>query len=205
MALVQLGTNTKLGDGVGAVSLPPLTTCPGKTGYCSKVCYATKGFFRMTNVQKSLAANFETAESTEFIQEVTNSIRKHKLRTIRIHPAGDLYSNEYIDKWIAIVKAHPDVKFWVYTRSWRIPSLVNKVRELAQLPNIQVFASTDDSTKEEPPTWLRKAAVAKDWATFDSGYVKCPNQKNKDITCEKCTYCFKSSNGNKTNVVFKEH
>lgn len=205
MALVQRGTNTKLGDGIGAVSLPPLTTCPGKTDYCSKVCYATKGFFRMTNVQKSLQANFVIAESTDFIDEVMNSIRKQKLKAVRIHPAGDFYSKEYIDKWITIVRNNPDVKFWVYTRSWRIKSLVPKIKELSELSNIQVFASTDDTHTEKPPKWLRAAAVTTDWKDFDTSYVKCPNQKNKAITCEKCTYCFKPVTNSKINVVFQEH
>lgn len=202
--LVQLGTNTKLGDGIGAVSLPPLITCPGKTEYCSKVCYATKGFFRMTNVQKSLAANYEQAETPEFVSLVNRSIQKKKLKAVRIHPAGDFYSNDYIDKWKQIVAANPEVKFWVYTRSWRLPELVDKLQELAQYPNIQIFASTDDTTKETPPTWLRTATVAKSWDSFDSSYVRCPNQKNKTITCEKCTYCFKPTKG-KSNVVFTEH
>lgn len=204
MALVQLGTNTKLGDGIGAVSLPPLTTCPGKTEYCSKVCYATKGFFRMSNVQKSLAANYATTESDDFINQVNAQIKKQKLKALRIHPAGDLYSNEYIDKWITIVKDNPNVRFWVYTRSWRLASLTKKLQQLQSLPNIEVFASTDDTTAETPPNWLRVAAVSPSWDGYDQSYVKCPNQKNKTITCEKCTYCFKPS-GQKTNVVFKEH
>lgn len=202
--LVQIGSNTKLGKGVGAVSLPALSSCPGKTAYCSKVCYATKGFFRMKNVKGSLDDNYVTSQGPNFITEVTRAIKTHKLNTIRIHPSGDLYSNDYIDKWIEIVKANPDVKFWVYTRSWRMPTLVQKVQELSQLPNIQVFASTDDTTTETPPTWLRTAAVAPSWDSYDTSYVRCPNQKNKNITCEKCTYCFKTP-GAKSNVVFKEH
>lgn len=203
--LVQLGTNSKLGAGIGAVSLPPLVTCPGKTNYCSKVCYATKGFFRLGAVKNSLATNYDTAESDSFVDLVNAGIKKNKLKAMRIHPAGDLYSNAYIDKWIAIVKANPKVKFWGYTRSWDVPELVDKVNELAAEPNIELFASIDDTTVNKPPTTLRHAAVSKSWDGYDKSYVQCPNQKNNKITCEKCTYCFKPSNGFKNDVVFKEH
>ena len=203
--LVQLGTNSKLGPGIGAVSLPPLTTCPGKTEYCSKVCYATKGFFRLGSVKGSLAANYQTAESDSFVSEVNAGITKNKLKAMRIHPAGDLYSNDYIDKWIAIVKANPAVKFWGYTRSWDVPSLASKIKDLAAEPNIELFASIDDTTVNKPPTYLRHAAASKSWDGYDKSYVQCPNQKNNKITCEKCTYCFKPTVGTKTNVVFKEH
>lgn len=203
--LVQIGTNSKLGNRVGATSLPALVTCPGKTSYCSKVCYATKGFFRFNRVGKSLADNFEAAQQNDFVVKVRKEITRTRVTAFRIHPSGDFYSNEYIQKWIDIITGAPSVKFWAYTRSWRVPELVNKLQELNKLPNLQLFASIDATTIETPPTWLRVADVTNNWDTYDSTYVRCPNQKNDAITCEKCTYCFKEAKGLKQNVVFTEH
>lgn len=38
-------------------------------------------------------------------------------KAIRIHAAGDFYSQEYFDLWIRIAKENPDVEMWAYTKS----------------------------------------------------------------------------------------
>lgn len=205
MALIQKGTNTKLGAGIGAFSIPALSTCPGKTDYCKSVCYATKGFFKVRNVIGSLASNYDESLKESFVSLMNESISKAKVRSIRIHPSGDFYSEEYIKKWISIVDSNPNINFWVYTRSWRLPEMVLALKELANKNNVQMYASIDSTTPESPPAWLRVANVVKDWESEADSFVKCPNQKNKAITCEKCTYCFKPAKGLKQNVVFKEH
>lgn len=202
--LLQINSNSKLGK-VGAVSLPAMKTCPGKTEYCEKVCYANKHMFKFPNVIKSLENNYEIAKSPEFAIQLTAAVNKTKTNIVRIHPAGDFFSREYLQQWISVVRATPNTKYWVYTRSWRVPEMISDLKELNELPNIQVFASIDNTTTESPPPWMRKAVIVKTWDGIDSSYVQCPAQKNKAITCEKCTYCFKSSKGNKINVAFKEH
>lgn len=203
--LLQIGTNSKLGKSIGAVSLPAESTCPGKTLYCAKVCYAKKGFFRFPKINRSLQDNYEFSLTEDFVPFINAKLKKAKIKALRIHPSGDFYSLEYIDKWIAIAKANPTIKFWAYTRSWRIPEMIPKLKELSEQKNLVLFASTDETTKEHPPSWIRIAHVAKTWENVHHSFVQCPNQKNENITCDKCTFCFKHTANIKQHVIFKEH
>jgi hypothetical protein len=38
-------------------------------------------------------------------------------RHVRIHAAGDFFSQSYFDTWLEYCRAHPDVEFWAYTKS----------------------------------------------------------------------------------------
>jgi hypothetical protein len=221
--LLKIGSNTKLGQGIAGFSLPAVTTCPGRTALCEGICYATSGFFRFSNVRRSLQSSYDASRQDGFASVISNEIsRRSSIKAVRIHPSGDFYSAEYISSWISIVKSSPDTRFWGYTRSWRKPELLSKLKELSELPNIELFASIDeeagrqpsnqkspgqDGTKvpEVPPAWLRLADVVDSWDEVDSTYVQCPNLKNKDITCSKCTYCFKPSGSKKVNVAFTKH
>jgi len=205
MKLLAKGSNSKLGRSVAAFSIPAIKTCPGATQYCQSVCYANKGCFRFPNVISSYDNNYKISLTNDFVDMINKEIKLYrKLTAIRIHPSGDFYNIDYIEKWIEIVKANPKVKFWAYTRSWRMPNLLPHLKTLSEFDNIELFASTDSTTSESPPSWLRIADVQVTWDNADSSYVKCPAQKNKNITCDKCTYCFKQSKG-KQNVIFKEH
>lgn len=223
MTLLKIGSNTKLGKGIAGFSLPAVTTCPGRTKLCEGICYATSGFFRFRNVRTSLQRSYDASRDDGFATLISDEIgRRKSIEAVRIHPSGDFYSVEYIVKWIDIVKSSPNTRFWAYTRSWRIPELIPKLRELAALPNIELFASIDEESGrqqspeasttgavqknvEVPPNWLRIADVVDSWDEVDSTYVQCPNLKNKSITCAKCTYCFKPSKNKKVNVVFTKH
>ena len=204
--------------------MPAVSTCPGRTKLCEGICYATSGFFRFRNVRTSLQKSLEASRDDGFATLVRDEIgRRRSIKAVRIHPSGDFYSVEYIAKWIDIVKSSPNTRFWAYTRSWRVPELIPKLKELSELPNIELFASVDEESgraqqsteasatgkiqevHEAAPSWLRIADVVDNWDEVDSSYVQCPNLKNKSITCAKCTYCFKTAGGKKINVVFTKH
>jgi hypothetical protein len=207
--MLQTGTNTKLGAGVAGWSIPAVHTCPGRTKLCESICYATSGFFRMPKVEASHASNLQESHAPDFVDKINAQIKRSRsIKAIRIHPSGDFYSEAYVRKWIDIAKANPAVPMWGYTRSWRLQSFHPALKELAELPNIQLWASIDNETKakgETPPSWLRQADVMDDWTAAPSQFTKCPNLKNKAITCAKCTYCFKPPAGTKQHVVFRTH
>lgn len=203
--LLQIGTNSKLGPLIGAVSIPAVITCPGRTAYCESICYATKGFFRLKNVKNSLSTNYQIAgDLNKFKLDMMSALKKAKVTAVRIHAAGDFFSEDYIAVWIDIINAYPKIKFWAYTRSWRVASLVAPLQKLAQLNNLQLFASMDKTTRETPPSWMRIADLVDNFSEAKTNYVKCPNQRSPAITCEKCTYCFKPAKS-KAHVVFQEH
>lgn len=205
MPIIKIGSNSKLGKTIGSFNIPSVTNCPGRTQACESVCYASKGLFRMQSQLHQKAKDH--TESISFVSDVNNELSKSKLKAVRIHAAGDFYSSDYINKWTAIAKANPNIKFWAYTRSWRISDMHNALEEFNKLDNVQLFASIDDECRNETvPSWLRKADMIDDWSnSTDKSYVQCPNLKNKDITCEKCSYCFKGPTQTKKNVLFKIH
>lgn len=207
--LLKKGTNSKLGKTIASLNLPAVETCPGRTKACERVCYATSGYYRYPSVKESLDEAREHTQAPDFVDQLSGELKRSRtIRAVRIHASGDFHSVSYIRKWVRIVRDNPDVQYWAYTRSWRVKRLQGVLRELAELPNIELFASTDNETianREEPPSWMRRAHMTEDWTGAPDDHVRCPNLKDKSITCEKCTYCFKPAKGHKRHVVFRVH
>jgi Gene product 88 len=118
-------------------------SCPGETAACAKVCYAARGFYLMPSVKKRNKTNFLASKSDSFILNMLRQIQFYRVRVMRVHASGDFYDAQYIRKWIAIVKRTPKVQYYAYTRSWQLPELECELAALAQLPNFQLWLSTD--------------------------------------------------------------
>jgi hypothetical protein len=218
MPLLKRGSNSKLGKSVASFNLRAIETCPGRTPYCEALCYADKGFFKFKSVISTNEEALLASKQPDFVDRISAEIKKHKIKTVRIHAAGDFYSPFYLNKWREIAKANPDTNFWAYTRSYRAQKnmieslhfLFEIVTVNTDLSNFQIFASIDpyiESNNEYPPIPMRKAYLVKDFSNLPADTIACPNQKNKAITCEKCTFCFKQPKPNtmKRNVAFIEH
>lgn len=91
-------------------------TCP-MAGVCASGCYAKMGAYVWPKVYAKHAANLELTKLDSFIDSLCQEIRKVKADLIRIHDAGDFYSQEYLEKWCAIAKSNPNVQFYAYTKS----------------------------------------------------------------------------------------
>ena len=46
-----------------------------------------------------------------------DEVKRKRADMVRVHDSGDYYSRAYIDKWFAIARALPDVRFYSYTKS----------------------------------------------------------------------------------------
>lgn len=142
--------NRKLGDGIYSFSIPTgIDHCPGMTKVCDSVCYAQRGFFNYPALQRAMSDARKLTESRVFVTRAIAEIQRHAIKIVRIHVSGDFYlhtgkqKDQYIRRWIKIIKACPTTKFYAYTRSWRIPELVPALRALARLPNMQLWLSCD--------------------------------------------------------------
>lgn len=222
--------NLKLGRDVYTYSRPagaPLGTdargpvggtCPGATEECESVCYA----------KRIAGAVFDV-----YRRNVSDDVPPipDDARLLRVHVSGDFDTPAYILNWVARLRARPDVTAWAYTRSWRCHSLMEYLEVLRALPNVQLFASMDASTRELPPEGWRRAWLWRDWdaaiaspwgqeerllrdrypgASDDNmwaipdgvaAYV-CPEETGRKPDCVACGYCFR---GKKHDVVFLEH
>lgn len=192
--------NTKIGN-IVSFSLPAITTCPGRTPWCEKKCYAHRLEKRYPNVRNSYASNLEASKQEDFVEKMNESLAKIKTNTVRLHVSGDFYSIEYIENWIKIIKANPDIQFYTYTKSWRIPDLLPYIVTLAQVENLVVFASTDDDTKGETiPKGMREAYAGDN---KPDKFLFCLEQAGKADSCESCKMCFKRNVT--SDIYFKTH
>lgn len=145
---IKCGTgNEKTG---ASFSLLAGDTCPGKTKACDG-CYATTGRMAMHQYAdkrygRNTTAMIQALKAGEGAQALLAAVDATNSRTIRIHDSGDFFSPAYARAWTEVALARPDVKFWAYTRSWRIPAISEALNELAALPNVALWRSTDRDT-----------------------------------------------------------
>lgn len=95
-------------------------TCPA-AGVCASLCYARVNSYRFSNVHaahvRNLARTVDDLDgwTADMIDELT-ARRYRGGKWVRIHDAGDFYSDAYTEAWLAIARATPDVTFYAYTR-----------------------------------------------------------------------------------------
>lgn len=113
-----------------------VNTCPS-AGACADLCYARRGSYRFSNVRaahhRNLLRVLDDLEAWE--SELTEELRAKKYRggTVRIHDAGDFFSDEYLEAWLRVIEAYPDVTFYAYTKE------VERFRRLVEPRNLSNF------------------------------------------------------------------
>lgn len=92
-------------------------TCKDKDG--KTTCYATKGNYNYKSVKNALGMRTWLAyNDIDFLRRaIMAQIIADKILIVRIHVAGDFFSDLYIEMWKDIVKAFPHVVFWSYTKN----------------------------------------------------------------------------------------
>ena len=177
--------NVKLGSSVWKFSLPVISSCPGATEWCKRFCYAQDGWYRRALLKRIRRENAEVAaEPAQFVADMRHDLAKARPKFFRIHDSGDFFSVEYIFAWMQVVHDHPDIKFWTYTRSWRVPELLPALEQLRRLPNLQLFASVDPESGPAPAGWRV--------AGFDGQGlpgVVCLVQTGRQPSCQECGFC----------------
>lgn len=103
----------KLTDGTN------FNVCPA-AGACSSFCYARNGTYLFSNVRGRHIQNLEYVLyhleewKAQMLSEVQH--KKMKGKHVRIHDAGDFFSDEYLLAWLDIANLTPDVTFYCYTK-----------------------------------------------------------------------------------------
>lgn len=94
-------------------------TCPS-AGICRKVCYALAGAYRFSNVKRKHEANLrfvlDDLHGWEKAMIAELGARKFAGKWIRVHDAGDFFSDEYTLAWMRVMRAHPTLNFYCYTK-----------------------------------------------------------------------------------------
>src|SRR5262249_17793018 len=70
----------------------------------------------------------------------------HEVRVVRIHTGGDFLSAAYARKWLTVMRKAPAVRFYFYTRSWRVPAILKVLEAMGRRPNVRAWFSCDRDT-----------------------------------------------------------
>lgn len=127
---VLLSTNSDLRrDGIFTWSIPALAaklsngtnvkTCPN-AGACATVCYARNGTYNFSNVKGRHVKNLEyiLEDPQGWFAQMLEEVSKPKMRGkhVRIHDAGDFFSEDYLRMWLKLATLVPEVTFYCYTK-----------------------------------------------------------------------------------------
>lgn len=106
--------NHKLSTNIYSWSLP------ASEGVCGRVCdgcYAIKAQRIYPGVLPSRENKLSLSRSDGFVDKLVEAIEVLQPKFVRVHDSGEFYSQEYVDKWVEIVKRSPKgVTFYAYTK-----------------------------------------------------------------------------------------
>ena len=189
-------------------------SCPGATSICESVCYAGKLEKVYKGVRAVLLHNWELLRNADYdtmvslLDEMIIDFKKdcdkrNAKQLFRIHWDGDFFNDTYTIAWAEVIRRHPEIQFWVYTR------VKSAAEMLKGISNLSLYFSTDDENKDTAKELrnehgVRLAYLAKNFALAETvmkeltGKVgaKCP-ENNKSIplissngsACVSCGLC----------------
>lgn len=159
--------NSKLGKSIYTFSLPSGYTCPLAKDCLAKVnritgkltdgpdtqfrCFSASQEALFPSVRKSRWENFDKVKNAiknnTLVDLILKSIPK-KATIIRVHVAGDYYSQAYFNAWMEVARNRSDIIFYAYTKSIRY-----WVNQLGNIPNNfklnASYGGKDDSLIEQ--------------------------------------------------------
>lgn len=139
--------NGKLGRGrIWGFGLPSRATCPGQTPACSAHCYSAQIEAYRPSVRQRYQSNYALSRRSDFADRVCAFIRRRGIEVVRVHTAGDFDTLEYAQRWLSVMQRLPGTRFYLYTRSWRIPRIRRVLTSMARCSNVRVWFSLDRDT-----------------------------------------------------------
>ena len=199
--------NGKLHRSVGIFNLPVCRTCPA-AGACRWFCYAMKAE-KWPSVLQSRLDNFHESLKDSFVAGVVDWISRSDVKTFKMHEAGDLYNQKYVNKWAQIASQCPDVTFFLYTKSLHLD-----LSPLTILQNVCVVNSYGGMFDQRiDKATDNYAKVIENVHDVQPGEYLCPGVAHSTTETEKicgnlCTYCLgrtASGKKHKVRVCFVKH
>lgn len=152
---LNLTGNEKMRGSV-TFDLPPVKTCPGRSTICEKYCYAMHGRLAFPSVVRRREKLLDFFERTGEIPDLAPFIVP---KFVRLFTSGDLYCLELIEAIDRFLHRYPSLPMVAYTRAWRVPELAERLRQLAEIPNLHLWLSADEETGL-PERWAPIAYMA---------------------------------------------
>lgn len=221
--------NAKLGtDLIWSFSIPSGgKECVGLSKVCREVCYARRTEQYRPKAAARYRRNLALSKTKGFVRRVRAFLIAHHVRVVRIHTGGEFASSRYVRKWRRIIARSPRVKFFSYSRAWRVPAVRLELERLAELPNLQLWYSADRETglPSNVPERIRLAWLMVDKDDLPPGRVDlifrvralrrvplaewngvpvCPAESGVSgpkQTCDRCRMCWKPRPANDQTTV----
>ena len=101
-------------------------TCPGADA-CLALCYARQGTFLFKGSKRVRIDNHQlllTTYATQGLQGVIDKLDESvksvtkTVAVIRLHDSGDFFKKWYVEAWVEVIKRHPNILFYAYTKSF---------------------------------------------------------------------------------------
>lgn len=93
--------------------------CPS-AGVCASVCYARNGTFLWPVVKARHTENLRLVldEPGRWQREMLAELAAPRFdgAWVRLHDSGDFVSREYLKRWLEIIRARPQTRFYCYTK-----------------------------------------------------------------------------------------
>lgn len=97
-------------------------TCPA-AGVCAAACYARNGTYNFPGVierhQQNLAYVLDDLPGWQRQMAAELAHPRHRGGWVRIHDAGDFFSDHYLAAWLRLIAFRPQVNFYAYTKEVR--------------------------------------------------------------------------------------
>jgi hypothetical protein len=146
--------NGKAAKIANTLGLPSGTafSCPMATSVCSKVCYAGriekmyKGSRAVVEHNWALVRDADRPTLVGLLTDMLNDFivdceKWDAPKSFRIHWDGDFFKVDYVEAWKEVILAHPQVQFWVYTRTPYAFEILDGIENLA------LYFSTDSENQ----------------------------------------------------------
>ena len=198
--MLSIGQNTKLDKKIAIFNLPSHSTCPWRTALCDKICYAQKAERMYKAAKAKRIRNLKFSGLHSFVPNMIKELKESGVTKCRIHESGDFYNPEYVDKWVDIATACPEIKFLAFTKSFLL--------DFSKMPsNVVIGWSVDDTTTLNVPKGRFQAYLCAKGNTPPKDYYKCSKVDSKNGhthycgSATGCNWCWEG----KGNVVWPQH
>ena len=151
-----------------------------------KGCYATTGNYRFANVKTPREFNRTDWQRIEWVDDMVYELTNDEY--FRWFDSGDMYSLALAEKICEVMRRTPWVKHWLPTRMHKFPKFQLVLREMSQLDNVMVRASSD-SIIGEFISGLHGSVIVPDSRVNPNMVTLCRAYEN-DGKCSGCRACY---------------
>ena len=202
----------KLGEFIARFDIPAVKTCPGSSSLCRHHCYADSGRYRTPVVKRRLAWSLRQAKSEDFVQRLTEEIRRRGVLVLRIHSGRRLLQRGVLQE---VAGDHPVLPARPASSSTRghgacrpsppsSPRWRRRATRGSGTPATRRRASRRRSRPESGwrtcDTRQRPCRSGRTWCSASAGcgrcaytlpMLACPQEIDKTVTCGSCQHCLR--------------